>query len=772
MKKNKSIKQYSARLTRWFDRLNHFDITLKYTARKEIKFTDFIRRNPTEIAEPEKNYEEEFVINAIAQLATANYRIGRIFNQSDHSNTAVMHDTRRTQTGTRCNKTNNHSNFQTTANYINHTVTDNYHLKLEKNQTMDNNNNEDMQEPERYPRDEEGRLKYHWGADHTIMKIIKRKDNSPETRDLVRQRIALTKPGNMHHHYNKKLERQILVPKRPDEEERKEVKRIDLRLKRKEEHRITHIGGGYFKNFCDQSSQEHQEHSISAETPMETNRETESTVSSTPEESVTTQEPGAYPAIPVQEFRDGPIEEIAVPYVRIKRVIENKAIRNKKQEDNVRAAELDFMLDLETLIKETAADPDLIELQCCIEDNNLSQAPEAYTPIIKRLTHRWGITMVDDRIIVPKSLRYAALNALHFGHPGINKMCGDAAIFWWPNMQADIEKKAKTCSACLNAGKNLKCQIPSTEKTKIEPPENPGEEIQIDFTRNLNSKHFEHSPFILVAVDSNSRWPVAKSCKNTNHESVISFLKEYTNIYGVPKSIKTDKGSAFISKEFSKYCNENNITRKYGTANLHTGTGLAERTIQSLKNLLKANLEDGTNLRNSLDKALNLLRFTTHSELRKTPFELHFGRKPRTKLTNLKNAISADSKDLCVYITRSSTGEITDHLVMSKKKTTDPKYRRGMTFSQTKKPPNTVSTNKYPFSFYEKNYKTNSLGSKISNKLQTAISGTKHTVTTDKNKEIHRKLISNPLPFQSNTTPTKRITNQQHDGLRPEHRLR
>ena len=101
------------------------------------------------------------------------------------------------------------------------------------------------------------------------------------------------------------------------------------------------------------------------------------------------------------------------------------------------------MLDLETLIKETAADPDLIELQCCIEDNNLSRAPEAYKPIIKRLTHRWGITMVDDRIIVPKSLRYPALNALHFGHPGINKMCGDAAIFWWPNMRADIEKKEK-----------------------------------------------------------------------------------------------------------------------------------------------------------------------------------------------------------------------------------------------------------------------------------------------------------------------------------------
>ena len=39
-------------------------------------------------------------------------------------------------------------------------------------------------------------------------------------------------------------------------------------------------------------------------------------------------------------------------------------------------------------------------------------------------------------------------------------------------MRADIKKKANTCSACLNAecGKNLKFQLPLTEKTKIETP--------------------------------------------------------------------------------------------------------------------------------------------------------------------------------------------------------------------------------------------------------------------------------------------------------------
>ena len=777
IKKNKINKQFSARLTRWLDRLNHFDITLKYTAGKEIKFTDFISRNPTENADPEENYEEEFVINAIAQLATVNERIGRIFNQSENSNTTKMdnmHDTRK-RTGTSHCKTNNgHSNSTLTAHKTitdkNEQLTDPIRFANSEKKTMaDNNNN--RQNTDKFNRDSQ--LKYHWGADDEIMRIINRRDNSPETKELVERRIELTRPGHMRHQWHKKLDREILLPRRPNDGDRKEIKRIDIRLRRKEECRDTHLGGGYFKDFGDEippaagSTTETNPDTIGIQ---KATYDTESTVSSSPEEPTTTKEPGSYPAIPVQDYRDGPIEEIAVRYVRINRVIEERAPRNRQQEDNIRAAELDFMLDLEALIKETSADPDLIELQCCLEDKNMLAIPEGYKHVAKRPTHRWGITMVDDRIIIPKSLRYAALNALHFGHPGVNKMCNDAVIFWWPNMRADIEKKAKTCSACLNAGKNLKIQLPNTEKSKIEPPKNPGQELQIDFTGNLNSKHLNSSPFILVAVDKNSRWPVAKICKNTNHDTVITFLREYTNVYGVPEKIKSDRGSTFISKEYKNFCNEQNIIRKYGTPNLHTGTGLVERTIQSLKNLIKANLEDTQNLRESLNKALYVLRFTTHTEMKKTPFEQHFGRKPRTKLSNFKNAISVDSKELSVYITRNSTGEITDHLVMSKKKNNDPKYRREMTFTQNKKPSNTVSNEKnhnYPFTFYEKAHTKSSLGSKFENKLQTAISGTKHTITTDKNKTIHRKVISNPIPFQNTATPTKRISTRQSSTEQP-----
>ena len=71
----------------------------------------------------------------------------------------------------------------------------------------------------------------------------------------------------------------------------------------------------------------------------------------------------------------------------------------------MRLVELDYMLALETLIKETTADPEIIELNCCLEDNNTNMIPNEHRTVAEKLTHRWGITMVDDRIVTPKSLR-------------------------------------------------------------------------------------------------------------------------------------------------------------------------------------------------------------------------------------------------------------------------------------------------------------------------------------------------------------------------------
>ena len=111
----------------------------------------------------------------------------------------------------------------------------------------DNQQDNNEQRPEDRYFQEDGQMRFHWGADGQIMNIIRVRDNSPETQALVERRITLARPGLMRPQWNRELKREIYVPRRPQNAERREIKRIDVMIKQKEENRNVRLGGGYFE---------------------------------------------------------------------------------------------------------------------------------------------------------------------------------------------------------------------------------------------------------------------------------------------------------------------------------------------------------------------------------------------------------------------------------------------------------------------------------------------------------------------------------------------
>ena len=157
------------------------------------------------------------------------------------------------------------------------------------------------------------------------------------------------------------------------------------------------------------------------------------------------------------------------------------------------------------------------------------------------------------------------------------------------------------------------------------------------------------------------------------------------------------------------------------------------------------------------------MRFTIHTGMKITPFELHHGRKPRTELTNiikdgrsfLSNwselpVLANERPKIPIYITRNGDREVSNHIVMARTKTEE----KTLTEKSPKKK-NSVGIN--PFQFFEKNHSKKSLEGRFQKKLQTAVSGTEHTVTTDTGKVIHRKFISGPIVFQKETKAAPKI---------------
>ena len=228
------------------------------------------------------------------------------------------------------------------------------------------------------------------------------------------------------------------------------------------------------------------------------------------------------------------------------------------------------------------------------------------------------------------------------------------------------------------------------------------------------------------------------------------------------RCIRTDNGSCFKSNEFKKFCTGENIKRIRCTPNLHTGSGLVERTIRTIKSLTRATMADGLIFEDSVQLAIKTIRQTPHSRLNMTPFQMHLGRKPRTALTNLigkpecllsnwkrtlTKYISAQPTELQVVTINDSEGEMADYLVLN----------------DTRKRGRSVSRNIKKYQFYERENKPNPMKCGFeTNKILTAVEEADHTITTSEGRIIHKKFSSKPLKFQTSrgTDERRRVINR------------
>ena len=187
------------------------------------------------------------------------------------------------------------------------------------------------------------------------------------------------------------------------------------------------------------------------------------------------------------------------------------------------------------------------------------------------------------------------------------------------------------------------------------------------------------------------------------------------------------------------------------TPNLHTGTGLVERTTRTIESLTRDNLEDGLTFEERVQLAIRTITQTPNIKLIIAFFQMHFGRKPRTAITdmigqpscvlsNWKKTVSkyilAQPTEQQVFTIHDADGEMADYL------------------SCTTTRSRSVSKNFKQYQFHEKEDKPNAMKCRFkTNKTLIAVSETVYTFTTADGKIIHKKLASNLLKFQPPKKP-------------------
>ena len=178
-------------------------------------------------------------------------------------------------------------------------------------------------------------------------------------------------------------------------------------------------------------------------------------------------------------------------------------------------------------------------------------------------------------------------------------------------------------------------------------------------------------------MDRYSKWPAASFCASTDSETALNFLEQFSRLNGVPKTIRTDKATAFTERLFREFCKKRYIKLIYGTPYIHTTTGLVERAVRIMKENLPTSIKARERFRKALDISLDVKRKTPHTRLKKSAFELHYGRKPNTEISNLlnldeiekltKRSVLAKPDTIQVY-SFSGAGGVSNQLPMKPKK--------------------------------------------------------------------------------------------------------
>lgn len=137
---------------------------------------------------------------------------------------------------------------------------------------------------------------------------------------------------------------------------------------------------------------------------------------------------------------------------------------------------------------------------------------------------------------------------------------------------------------------------------------------------------------IFVVVDGFSKFVWLYATRSVSAADAIECLRRQSFIFGNPKRIVSDRGSAFTSEEFGSYCRPEGISHRLITAGVPRGNGQIERVNRTLIPLLtKLSAPKPHEWYKYLDIAQLYMNSTLHRSIGMMPFRVLLGVHPRIR---------------------------------------------------------------------------------------------------------------------------------------------
>ena len=240
-----------------------------------------------------------------------------------------------------------------------------------------------------------------------------------------------------------------------------------------------------------------------------------------------------------------------------------------------------------------------------------------------------GCLLWGSRVIVPQKGRAKAMMALHEAHPGVSRTKALARSYiWWPQLDGEIEQQVKNCEKCQQNQK-------APAEAPLHPWEWPGQpwtRLHVDYAGPYKGEMF------FVLVDAHSKWLEVHLMKSTTSTATIEKLREIFATHGLPRTVVSDNGPNFSSREFEVFMSQNGIKHIKVSPYHPASNGQAERAVRIFKEGMEK-MEKGS-LKTKLSRFLLKYRITPHSTTGVPPAQLLMNRQLHTQLDLVRPKIS------------------------------------------------------------------------------------------------------------------------------------
>jgi transposase InsO family protein len=317
------------------------------------------------------------------------------------------------------------------------------------------------------------------------------------------------------------------------------------------------------------------------------------------------------------------------PYSRQQR--EELGVEEEEEDMEIivnRVEDLTDAVTLEVLKESAKKDPEVVRLTEDVMKGVRKTELSGYKDCYSELSVVDGLLVRGERLVIPRELRVAVLEAGHEGCPGRDSMLQQLRLdTWWPGQTKDVKDFVDTCDGCA-ASVDRNQPAPMAVR---ETPEAAWQHCSADFKGPIGGQFYFH-----VLIDNYSRWPEVEIVKSTSFEKLRPALEGSFSLHGIPESITHDNGPPYNSRAWRAYAKEKGFESRACTPEHPEGNGIAERFMGVLVKVVHTAIAQGRDPKEEVMRRLLNYRNTRHPSTGCTPAELLMNRRPRTKIPSLR----------------------------------------------------------------------------------------------------------------------------------------